>query len=63
MHPEPVVHVLHLILDRPNQALISNNKEIIQIQNNWGKDYATILIVMELQTVLGPHVMSRTQWR
>jgi len=44
MHPEPL---LHLILDLPNQALVSNDKEIIDVQNDCGDDYAVILFVME----------------
>ena len=44
MHPEPL---LHRILDLPNQALVSNDKEIIDVQNNCGDDYAVILLVME----------------
>ena len=44
MHPEPL---LHLILDLPNLALVSNDKEIIDVQNDCGDDYAVILLVME----------------
>ena len=44
MHPEPL---LHLVLDLPNQALVSNDKEIIDGQNNYGDDYALMLILME----------------
>jgi hypothetical protein len=40
MHPEPL---LHLVLDLPNQALISNDEEIIDVQNDCGIDYAVIL--------------------
>jgi len=46
MDPEPL---LHLVLDLPNQALVSNDKEIIDVQNNCGDDYAVILLVMELE--------------
>jgi len=44
MHPEPL---LHLVLDQPNQALVSNDKEIIDVQNDCGNDYSVILLVME----------------
>ena len=44
MHPEPL---LHLILDLPNQDLVSNDKEIIDVQNDCGYDCAVILCVME----------------
>jgi hypothetical protein len=44
MHPE---RLLHLILDLPNQALVTNDKEIIDVQNECGDDYALILLVME----------------
>jgi len=40
MHSEPL---LHLILDLPNQALISNDKEIIDPQNDCGDDFALTL--------------------
>jgi len=40
MHPEPL---LHLVLDLPNQALVSNDEEIIDVQNDCGIDYAVIL--------------------
>jgi hypothetical protein len=42
MHPEPL---LHLILDLPNQALVSNDKEIIDVQNDCGNDYDMIHIM------------------
>jgi hypothetical protein len=41
MYPEPCVH---LILDLPNQALVSNDKEVIDVQNDPG-NYTLILIV------------------
>ena len=44
MHPEPL---LHLVIDLPNQALVSYDKEIIDVQNNCGNDYSVILLVME----------------
>jgi len=44
MHPEPL---LHPILDLPNQALVSNDKEMIDVKNDCGDDYAVILLVME----------------
>jgi len=40
MHPESL---LHLILDLPNQALVSNDEEIIDVQNDCGDDCALIL--------------------
>jgi len=40
MHPE---RCLHLILDLPNQALVSSVEEIINIQNNCGDNCALIL--------------------
>ena len=40
MHPKP--H-LHLILDLPNQALVSNDMEIIDVQNDCGDEYTLIL--------------------
>jgi len=44
MHPEPL---LHLVLDLPNKALVSNDKEIIDVQNDCGNDYSVTLLVME----------------
>ena len=44
MHPEPL---LRLMLDLPNEALVSNDKEIIDVQNDCGNDYSVILLVME----------------
>jgi hypothetical protein len=44
MHPDPL---LHLILDLPNQVLVSNGKEIINVQNDCSNDYAVILLVIE----------------
>jgi hypothetical protein len=40
MHPESL---LHLALDLRNQALISNDKEIIDLQNDCGDNCALIL--------------------
>jgi hypothetical protein len=40
MHPEPF---LHLILDLPTEALVSNDKEIIDVQDHCGDDCALIL--------------------
>jgi hypothetical protein len=40
MHPEPL---LHLVLDLSNQALISNDEVIIDIQNDSGNDYGLML--------------------
>jgi len=42
MHPEPL---LHMILYLPNEALVGNDEEIIDVQNNCRNDYALILIV------------------
>jgi len=44
MHPEPL---LYLILDLPNQVLIINDKEIIDVQNDSSDYHAVILPVME----------------
>jgi len=44
IHPEPL---LHLILDLPNQALITNDKEIIDLQNDCG--YYISILIMEHQ--------------
>jgi hypothetical protein len=41
MHPEPL---LHLSLELPNQALVSNDQEIIDVQNDRG-NYVMILIM------------------
>jgi hypothetical protein len=43
IHPKPL---LHLILDQANQALVSNDKEIINVQNGYSDKYAVILLVM-----------------
>jgi len=40
MHSE---RLIYLVLDLPNQALVSNDKEIIDIQNDCGDDCALIL--------------------
>jgi hypothetical protein len=42
MPQEPFVH---LVLDLPNQAFVSNDKEIIDVQNDCGNDYVLILIM------------------
>jgi hypothetical protein len=47
MYPELT---LHLILDLPNQALVSNDKEIIAIQNDRGNNYFLILIMEDKQS-------------
>ena len=44
MHLEPL---LYLVLNLPNQAHVSNDEEIIDLQNDYGDDYAVILLVME----------------
>jgi hypothetical protein len=44
MHPQPL---LHLVLDLPNQALNSNVKDIMDVQNDNGDDYAVMLLVIE----------------
>jgi len=44
MHPEPL---LHQIFDLPNQALVNNDKEIIDVQNDWGNIYSVIFLVIE----------------
>jgi hypothetical protein len=49
MHPE---NLLHPILDLPNQALVWNDMEIIEVQNDCGDDYAVILLVMEHEQFL-----------
>jgi len=47
IHLEPL---LHPILDLPNQSLVGNDEEIINVQNNCGNDYALILIVEHEQS-------------
>jgi hypothetical protein len=47
MHPEPLPH---LILDLPNQALVSNDKVIIDVQNDSSNDYVLILIMKHEQS-------------
>jgi hypothetical protein len=47
MHPEPL---LHLILDLPNQTLVSNDKEIIDVQNDSSNDYVLIHIMKHEQS-------------
>jgi len=49
LHPEPL---LHLILDLPNQALVSNGKEIIDIQHLcWNNFALTLIMEYELSSV------------
>jgi hypothetical protein len=47
MHPEPL---LHLALDLPNQALVCNDEEIIELKNDCGNDYAVIFIMESTQS-------------
>jgi hypothetical protein len=47
MHPEPL---LHQILNLPNQDFVRNDKEIIDVQNNCGKNYALIPIMEHKQS-------------
>jgi hypothetical protein len=35
MHPEPL---FQLVPGQPNQALVSNNKQIFDLLNDWGND-------------------------
>jgi hypothetical protein len=44
MHPEPLLHV---VIDQPNQAQVSNDKEIIDLRNDCDDDYFMIHLVME----------------
>jgi len=44
IHPEPL---LHLVLDLPNQVLVSNDEEIIDVQQDCGTDYTMIILIME----------------
>ena len=39
MHPEPL---LHSVLDLLSEALVSNDAEIMELQNDRGNDYAVI---------------------
>ena len=48
MHPESL---LHLILDLPNQALVSNDKEIIDVQNDCGNDVLFLIMEHEQSSV------------
>jgi len=48
MHPEPP---LHLILDVPNQALVSNDKEIINEQNDHGNYVLIQIMEHELSSI------------
>jgi len=43
MHPDPF---LYLIVDLPSQIPISNDVDILDLQNDCGNDYAMILIVL-----------------
>jgi len=47
MHPVPL---LHLILDLPNQAFVSNDKEIIDVQNDRRNNHVLILILEHEQS-------------
>jgi len=47
MHPEPL---LHLILDLPNHALVSNDEEIIDVQNDCGNAYHLIVLMEHEQS-------------
>jgi hypothetical protein len=47
MHPEPL---LQLFLDRPNQTLVINDKEIINLHNDCANDYALCRIVEHKQS-------------
>ena len=47
IHPEP--H-FHLILDLPNQALVGNDTEIIDVQNDWGNHRASIGLIEHEQS-------------
>jgi len=51
MHPEPL---LHLVTDLPNQAHVSNHKQIINVQNNWANDCSLILIMEHVQSSFNP---------
>jgi hypothetical protein len=44
MYPQPL---LHLVLDLPNQALVSNDEETIDVQNDRGND--GLILIMELE--------------
>jgi hypothetical protein len=48
IHPEPL---LHLVLDLPNQALVSNGMEIIDIQNDRGNYVWNYIMEHELYSV------------
>jgi len=47
MHPEPL---LYLVLDLSNEVLVSNDKEVINIQNHRSNDYVLILIMKDEQS-------------
>jgi len=47
IHPDPL---LHLVLDLPNEALVSTDEEIIDVQNNCGNGYALIRIMEQRQS-------------
>jgi hypothetical protein len=44
--PEPLHH---RVRDLPHQALVRNDEEIMDVQNDSGDDYTVILFVMELE--------------
>ena len=48
MHPEPL---LHLILDLPNQALVRNDEEIIDVQNHHGNNVMICIMEREQSSV------------
>jgi hypothetical protein len=50
MHPEPLPH---LILHLPNQAFVSNDKEIIDVQNERGNDYVMMLLMEHESSSVG----------
>jgi hypothetical protein len=47
MHPG---HLLHLVLDQPTQAFISNDKDIIHLQNDCG-DHCALIFKHEKSSV------------
>ena len=47
MHPECL---LHLVLDLPNQALVSNGEEMFDLQNDCGNNHVRILIMEHEQS-------------
>jgi len=44
MHPEPL---LYMIVDWPIQFLVTNDKDIIKVQNYCSNHYSVIVVVME----------------